>query len=52
MLFLGNEKHPENNDEDLLSFLTSGQELHDKVEVPLVLEAVEHLHHPGAVCLY
>lgn len=32
--------------------LTSRQELHDEVEVPLVLEAVKHLDHPGAVCLH
>lgn len=31
---------------------TSGQELHDEVKVPLILEAVEHLHHPGAVRLH
>lgn len=31
---------------------TSRQELHDEVEVPLVLEAVEHLNNPGAVCLH
>jgi len=34
------------------SVLTSRQELHDEVEVPLVLEAVEHLDHPGAVRLH
>ena len=34
------------------SNVTSGQELHDEVEVHLVLEAVEHLHHPQAVRLH
>lgn len=31
---------------------TSRQELHDEVKVPLILEAVEHLDHPGAVRLH
>lgn len=36
----------------LASLHTSRQKLHDEVEVPLVLEAVEHLDHPSAVCLH
>ncbi len=36
----------------MFSVQTSRQELHDEVEVPLVLEAVEHLDHPGAVRLH
>lgn len=35
-----------------LSVQTSRQELHNEVEVPLVLEAVEHFDHPGAVRLH
>ena len=31
---------------------TSRQELHDEVEVHLILEAVEHLDNPQTVCLY
>lgn len=31
---------------------TSRQELHDEVEVHLILEAVEHFNHPQAVCLH
>lgn len=34
------------------SVQTSRQELHNEVEVPLVLEAVEHLDHPGAIRLH
>lgn len=32
--------------------LTSRKKLHDEVQVHLVLEAVEHLDHPQAVCLH
>lgn len=31
---------------------TSRQELHDEVEVHLVLETVEHFDDPQAICLY
>ncbi len=31
---------------------TSRQELHDEIQVSLVLEAVEHLDHPGTICLH
>lgn len=34
------------------SVQTSRQELHDEVQVPLVLEAVEHLDHPGTIRLH
>lgn len=35
-----------------LEGLTSRQELHDEVQVHLILEAVEHFDHPQAICLY
>lgn len=36
---------------DITHALTSGQKLHEQVQIQFILKTVEHFHHPETVCL-